>query len=171
VPAALIASMVKVALAAQAEHASDPAAVLAGMNRILHGNLERGFVTAAYIYIDGKAATYASAGHPPLLVWREEEGRIEEVRQESLPLGRFRRAEYRNEELRLASGDRFLLYTDGVTEALSPAGEPFGDERLREHLASSGALDPLLGRLAEWTGREPGEPLDDDVTLVVAQRS
>jgi sigma-B regulation protein RsbU (phosphoserine phosphatase) len=174
VPAALIASMVKVALAAQAEHAADPAAVLAGMNRILHGNLERGFVTAAYIHIDTLdtgTTTYASAGHPPLLVWREAEGRIEEVRQESLPLGRFLRAEYRNEELRVSPGDRLLLYTDGVTEALNRAGEPFGDDRLRDLLASSGALDPLLGRLAEWTGREPGEPLDDDITLVVAQRT
>jgi sigma-B regulation protein RsbU (phosphoserine phosphatase) len=173
VPAALIASMVKVALAAQAEHASDPAAVLAGMNRILHGNLERGFVTAAYIYIDTgageKIATYASAGHPPLLVWREAEGRVEEVRQESLPLGRFLRAEYRNEELRLTSGDRLLLYTDGVTEALSRAGEPFGDDRLRDLLASSGEPDAILGRLAEWTNRGAGEPLDDDVTLVVAE--
>src|SRR5688572_12785907 len=103
VPAALIASMVKVALAAQAEHAADPAAVLAGMNRVLHGNLERGFVTAVYIYMDGERAIYASAGHPPLLVWRE--GRTEELMQESLPLGRFRRAEYRNEELRLSPGD------------------------------------------------------------------
>ena len=170
VPAALIASMVKVALAAQAEHASDPAAVLAGMNRILHGNLERGFVTAAYIYMDSGSATYACAGHPPLLVWREAEGRVEEMRQESLPLGRFRQAEYRNEELRVSPGDRILLYTDGVTEALSPAGEPFGDERLREFLAFSAALDALLGRLAEWTGREPGAPLDDDVTVVMAEQ-
>jgi sigma-B regulation protein RsbU (phosphoserine phosphatase) len=167
VPAALIASMVKVALAAQAEHASDPAAVLAGMNRILHGNLERGFVTAAYIYIDAGTVTYASAGHPPPLVWRE--GRTEELRQESLPLGRFRRAEYRNEELRLSPGDRLLLYTDGVTEALSPAGEPFGDERLRDLLAASADPDAILGRLAGWTGRQTGEPLDDDVTIVVAE--
>ncbi|MEA2564484.1 MAG: phosphoserine phosphatase RsbU/P [Acidobacteriota bacterium] len=165
VPAALIASMVKVALAAQAGHASDPAAVLAGMNRILHGNLERGFVTAAYIYIDGDTATYSSAGHPPVLVLRE--GQVEELRQESLPLGRFRQAEYRNGELRLSPGDRLLLYTDGVTEALSPAGEPFGDERLRDLAASS--PDELLGRLAGWTGRQPGEPLDDDVTIVVAE--
>jgi phosphoserine phosphatase RsbU/P len=166
VPAALIASMVKVALAAQAEHAADPAAVLAGMNRILHGNLERGFVTAAYIYIDGETATYASAGHPPSLV-RRGGGRTEELMQESLPLGRFRRAEYRNGELRLSPGDRILLYTDGVTEALSPAGEPFGEERLRDLLASS--PDEILGRLAGWTGRRTGEPLDDDVTIVVAE--
>jgi len=125
-------------------------------------------VTAAYIYIDAGMATYASAGHPPPLVWRE--GRVEELRQESLPLGRFRQAEYRNEELRVSPGDRILLYTDGLTEAPSPAGEPFGDERLREILASSGEPDAILGRLADWTGRGPGEPLDDDVTLVVAQR-
>lgn len=168
VPAALIASMVKVALAAQAEHASDPAAVLAGMNRILHGNLERGFVTAAYIYIDAGMATYASAGHPPPLVWRE--GRVEELRQESLPLGRFRQAEYRNQDLCLASGDRVLLYTDGVTEAPNRAGDPFGEERLRDLLAASGEPDAILGRLAEWSGRGAGEPLDDDVTLVVAER-
>lgn len=166
VPAALIASMVKVALAAQAEHASDPAAVLAGMNRILHGNLERGFVTAGYIYIDTATATYASAGHPPLLIWRESEGRVEEVRQESLPLGRFRRAEYRNRELSLSPGDRFLLYTDGIPEALSPGGEPFGDERLRDLLATSGEPDVLLARLAEWSGRDS---YDDDVTLVTAE--
>jgi len=167
VPAALIASMVKVALAAQAEHASDPAAVLAGMNRVLHGNLERGFVTAAYIYMDAERMTYASAGHPPTLVRRE--GGVEELRQESLPLGRFRKAEYRNGELRLAPGDRILLYTDGVTEAMSPAGEPFGDERLRDIAASS--PDEILGHLNEWTARQPGEPLDDDVTLVVVQRN
>lgn len=170
VPAALIASMVKVALAAQAEHASDPAAVLAGMNRILYGNLERGFVTAGYLYMDAGTATYASAGHPPLLVWREAEGRVEEVRQESLPLGRFRRAEYRNEELRVSPGDRLLLYTDGVPEALSPGGELFGDERLRDLLAASGEPDAILSRLGEWTGRGTGAPMDDDVTLVVARR-
>lgn len=173
VPAALIASMVKVALASQAEHAADPAAVLAGMNRILHGNLERGFVTAAYIYLDTGAGTvtYASAGHPPLLVWREAERRTEEVRQESLPLGRFRKAVYSSRELRISPGDRLLLYTDGVTEAVSPSGEPFGDERLRELLASSpGPLaDSLLERLARWTGRGPGESLDDDVTFVAAE--
>lgn len=175
VPAALIASMVKVALAAQTGHAEDPAAVLAGMNQVLCGNLERAFVTAAYVFLntDTGRAVYASAGHPPLLVWRHAEGRAEEMRQESLPLGRFRRAAYQGRELDVAPGDRLLLYTDGILEAPNPAGEPFGEERLRDALGSSGGpddlADALLASLSRWSGRRPGEPLDDDVTLVAAE--
>ena len=52
VPAALIASMVKVALAAQREHADSPAAVLAGMNETLWGRLAGQYVTAAYLFIE-----------------------------------------------------------------------------------------------------------------------
>lgn len=175
VPAALIASMVKIALASQSTHAVAPAELLAGMNRILCGNLERAFVTAAYLFLDPAAGrlVYASAGHPPLLLWRREDRAVREVRLEALPLGRFRQAVYAATELRIAAGDRLLLYTDGVTEARSPAGELFGDERLRDLLASAAGesaeklADTLLERLAAWCGRAPGEALDDDVTLLV----
>jgi hypothetical protein len=172
VPAALIASMVKIALAAQEEHAAEPAAVLAGMNRILCGKLDRGFVTAAYVWVDAEAgrAVYANAGHPPLLCGRPGEEDAREIRREGLPLGRFRKAAYESVAWDLAPGDRLLLYTDGVIEARSPAGEELGEERLRD-LANSQAfpdrlLDDLLTRLAVWCGRAPGEPLDDDVTVL-----
>jgi serine phosphatase RsbU (regulator of sigma subunit) len=70
VPAALIASMLKVAFAGQAEHAADPARVLAGLNRALCGKFEEHFVTAGYLFVDieNKVARYAGAGHPPLLL-------------------------------------------------------------------------------------------------------
>jgi phosphoserine phosphatase RsbU/P len=70
VPAALIASMLKVAFAGQAEHAADPARVLTGLNRALCGKFEDHFVTAAYLFVDteNKVARYAGAGHPPLLL-------------------------------------------------------------------------------------------------------
>lgn len=173
VPAALIASMVKIALASQADQAADPAAVLAGMNRILRGKMKRSFVTAAYVFLDaeGRTLRYASAGHPPLLLRRAAEGSVEEVRQEAPPLGVLPRAAYRNTELELAPGDRVLLYTDGVTEARNGAEEDFGDERLRELAATAGDLAPdafadeLLRRLETWRGR--GEGFDDDVTAVV----
>lgn len=174
VPAALIASMVKIALASQAEQAADPAAVLAGMNRILRGKMKRAFVTAAYVFLDaeGRTLRYASAGHPPLLLRRAGEGSVEEVRQEAPPLGALPRAAYRNSELSLAPGDRILLYTDGVTEARDGAEEDFGDERLRELLATAGDMAPdafadeLLRRLETWRGKGRGEGFDDDVTVV-----
>jgi sigma-B regulation protein RsbU (phosphoserine phosphatase) len=69
VPAALVASMVKVAIAAQAEHADDPAKVMTGLNSILTGKLQGQFVTAAYLFLDLRegAGRYSAAGHPPLL--------------------------------------------------------------------------------------------------------
>ena len=64
-PSALIASMLQVALTAQAGHASDPARVLSGLNQALCGKFELNFVTAAYVYVDmeKKLLTYAGAGH------------------------------------------------------------------------------------------------------------
>jgi sigma-B regulation protein RsbU (phosphoserine phosphatase) len=65
VPAALISSMVKIALSSQRPHAHNPAQVLDGINQILCGNMESDFVTAGYLYIDTakQIATYAGAGH------------------------------------------------------------------------------------------------------------
>ena len=69
VPAALIASMVKVAFAAQKDHADSPAEVLAGMNETLCGRLAGQYVTAAYLFIDTRSRIirYGAAGHPPML--------------------------------------------------------------------------------------------------------
>ena len=70
-PAALIASMLKIALAAQVPHAADPAQVLLGLNQALCGKFEHHYITAAYLFVDmqKRSLTYAGAGHPPLLVW------------------------------------------------------------------------------------------------------
>ena len=69
-PAALIASMLKIAFAAQAGHAGDPVGVLAGLNQALYGKFQVHYVTAAYVVIDTErqTLTYAGAGHPPLLL-------------------------------------------------------------------------------------------------------
>src|ERR1700723_3126740 len=69
-PAALISSMLKIALAGQTANALDPARVLDGLNQALCGKFEGHFVTAIYIVIDTekRSITYAGAGHPPLVV-------------------------------------------------------------------------------------------------------
>ena len=95
IPAALLASMVKVAIAAQKAHAPQPAAVLAGMNATLLGQLGGQYVTAAYLFLDREAGLfrYGAAGHPPLLYWpRGSEPR--EVEENGLPLGLMDIAQY-----------------------------------------------------------------------------
>ena len=87
--AALIASMLQVALAAQSSHASDPGRVLAGLNQSLCGKFKHHFVTAVYVFMDleKKSVSYAGAGHPPLLLWRASTGSASEVVQNGLLLG------------------------------------------------------------------------------------
>src|SRR5277367_5369411 len=118
VPAALIASMLKVAFAGQAAHAVDPARVLTGLNQALCGKFEDHFVTAAYLYadLDAKIIRYAGAGHPPLLVSNLGNGGARAVEQNGLFLGMFPEAEYSSTEARLQPGDQYVLYTDGLPE-------------------------------------------------------
>jgi serine phosphatase RsbU (regulator of sigma subunit) len=173
VPAALIASMVKVAITAQAAHADDPGLVLSGLNQVLCSQMSGQFVTAAYVFVDSDArvARYAAAGHPPLLLWRKAAGTVERHSENGLFLG-FRASErYGSLSIPLDPGDRILLYTDGLVEAESARGEFFGETRfaelIRAHPDSAAAdlVDAILKSLPVWTA---GRAQADDLTLLVA---
>jgi serine phosphatase RsbU (regulator of sigma subunit) len=84
-----IASMVKVAVAAQKDRAEHPAAVLAGMNETLCGRLGGQYVTAAYLFLDRRAGLmrYGAAGHPPMLRVGTRAPEVREVEQNGLALG------------------------------------------------------------------------------------
>ena len=177
VPAALVASMLKVAVAAQGAHVASPGRVLSEVNAIFHGKLRNQFITALYVYLDLEAGqmTAASAGHPPPLLWRRSSGQVEELPPGGVVLGRLRRAAYPEVAVPLSPGDRVLLFTDGIPEALSPGGsggQMFGEERLREILAAHASqpaeatAETIVAQVAAWTGRSSG--FDDDLTLVVA---
>ena len=119
VPAALSASMVKVAIHAQSERVRNPAEVLSGLNSILCGNLQGQFVTAAYAFIDvaQQQLSYSAAGHPPLLLWRAREAKVQSIEENGLILGLFPGCEYKTLNCTFDGSDRFLLYTDGLIEA------------------------------------------------------
>lgn len=174
VPAALVASMVKVAFQAQAGHHDDPAAVIAGMNRMLGQRLEGRFVTAACAVVDADAGRlrYAAAGHPPLLrVGRA--GAVEPVAANGLILGIRPEARYEGAEFTLAVGDRLVMHTDGIVEAFDAAGEEYGDARLHAFLAETRGLDAeacadrLLDAVRSWVGVGARRTLEDDLTLVI----
>jgi sigma-B regulation protein RsbU (phosphoserine phosphatase) len=173
VPAALSASMVKVAITAQRDWADDPARVLSGLNSILCGNLQGQFVTAGYLYLDPRrgALAYAGAGHPPLLAWRGREKRVEAMEENGLMLGIFPEGAYISMTAALEPGDRFVLYTDGIAEAPGVSGEEFGMDRfksfLAEHAASSAQelCDALIKHVTAWSGSTREQ--HDDLTLIV----
>jgi phosphoserine phosphatase RsbU/P len=172
-PAALIASMLKIALSAQTAHAADPAQVLSGLNQALCGKFQHHFVTAAYLFVnmENRTLTYAGAGHPPLLLWGGPEG-VRAIEENGLFLGKFTFATYSSIGLPLNTGDRILLYTDGIPETTNPEGVEFAADRFKQFLETEQNIsteqfaDQLLTELARWSARGPDEDLDDDITIV-----
>lgn len=175
VPAAMIASMLKVALAGQAAQAEDPARVLSGLNRALCGKFEEHFVTAAYLFVDleKRLLRYSGAGHPAMMLASRTGGKVKEIEENGLMLGLFPEAVYASVELAAALGDRCLLYTDGLVEAKNAEAEEFGKARCEKLLEAQRDMPPasladaLLGRVAEFSGRALGRAQEDDITVVV----
>jgi sigma-B regulation protein RsbU (phosphoserine phosphatase) len=172
VPAALIASMIKVATQSVTSCAHDPGAVLRGLNRALSGQLHGQFVSAAYLWLDTEngSAAYSAAGHPPLLRWRHD--RLERIESNGLLFGVMReRDDYPVCTMSINPGDRFLLYTDGVTEPENAAGDCFGDIRLEQAVRDnqfctpSELSDQLLSEIHRWQPASITQ--QDDITLIV----
>jgi sigma-B regulation protein RsbU (phosphoserine phosphatase) len=171
VPAALIASMIKVAIRSIVPCAHDPREVLRGLNRALSGQLHNQLVTASYLWIDMEHgnARYSAAGHPPLLRWRE--GALERIESNGLLFGVIPEPDYPVYEMQIDPGDRFLLYTDGLIEPENSKGVSFGAGKLeqvvRENQCGSPSelADRLLSELRLWQSIPNTQ--QDDITLII----
>ena len=126
-----------------------PSEVLAALNEAMLRQLpEDRFCTVACIRLepeDGSAGVgvdVSRAGHPPPLLVRTD-GTVEEVGCTGRVLGVFPDAELTDSSLRLMPGEALVLYTDGITEARSPDGGFFGEDRLRRLLGSYAGCDAV----------------------------
>lgn len=171
VPAALIASMVKVATQSVEPCAHDPREVLRGLNRVLFRHIHEQYVSAAYLWLDAEhgKALYSAAGHPPLLRWRDD--RLERIESNGLLFGIAPDPEYPVREFTIRAGERLLLYTDGLIEPQNASRESFGDRKLEEVIRKNQSrppaelLDELLSEIRDW---QPASlPQQDDITLVL----
>ncbi len=173
VPAALISSMIKVAMQSVVAVADDPGQVLRGLNRILSTGLRGQLTSAAYLWIDtgSQSARYSAAGHPPLLLWRDTRNELKQIESNGLLFGVTHDSEFPVRELAIESRDRFLMYTDGMVEAEDAGGESFGDRRLEQVICdnrsrpASELSQQLLFALNTWQ-RAPMTQ-QDDITLIV----
>jgi len=172
-PAALLMSNLQAAVRAFATETAVPHDIATSVNRLLCRNIASGkFVTFCYAVIDTQARTlaYVNAGHfPPVLV--RAGGDHERLAPTGLVLGIAPDWSYTTGTTRLARGDRLVFFTDGITEALSPTGEEFGDDRLVNMIVAhrTESADRMAGTVtdvvAAWTG---GSPQDDATLIVVA---
>jgi sigma-B regulation protein RsbU (phosphoserine phosphatase) len=168
VPAALIASMVKMAASAQSEHAQDPAKLLSGMNHALCGNTQDQFVTAAYVHLDAESRLmhYAAAGHPAML--RVRNGLVEEIIENGFLMGVVQEAPYEAISQPLIEGDRLILYTDGLLEARDGSGKIFGEANLHQAVVESAqtaveeAAGHIIAAVERWASTQ-----EDDLTVIV----
>jgi phosphoserine phosphatase RsbU/P len=175
VPAALVASMVKVAVSAHVDVGGEPGKVIAGLNSTLCRQAQGQFVTAVYVFLDQarRMGCYSAAGHPPLLLWRRAARTLLGLSESGLLLGVRPSEEYAQTEFTLEAGDRLLLYTDGLVEAVNARGVAFGEARLGEFIATHQDLpaeqfaERLLDAVLGWPENGSTRAQADDITLVV----
>lgn len=172
VPAALVSAMLKIAFGTELDHASNPIQLMKGIDRKLYGKTKGSFITASYVFIDTKKNQlfHVRAGHCPLLIYKSVEKKVIESTPKGRVLGVFLDNVYTLDTIPIVSGDRVVLYTDGILEARNEKGELFGSDRLMENIKLYRELDveswtnQLLQKVSEWICRRTKE---DDITLVV----
>lgn len=170
----LLMAGLKSSVAAMVQEGYSGAELIERVNRLLteHGRT-RSIVTLLVVEIDlgSGRLRLANAGHPPPFVIDRRSGATE-LMSGSAPMGS-PLCGAASLEGDFGPGCRLLLYSDGLVEAVSEEGEPFGYERLAGLLAActgqdgDAVLTTVLEAVAEHTG---GAPLADDLTLMVVER-
>ncbi|MGA7927343.1 MAG: PP2C family protein-serine/threonine phosphatase [Candidatus Sulfotelmatobacter sp.] len=172
--AALMISSVQSSLRTAASFAgNDTGAVLRAVNSQVHASsLANRYATLFYGVFDGTTRTlrYVNAGHNPPIVIRQDRSVIW-LQTGGVPVGIFPSWNYEEGMVHLRPGDLIIAYTDGVTEAVNPAGEEWGVEGLRKATEESAAQSPediactIFTSMDEFSrGRQT-----DDATVIVAR--
>jgi sigma-B regulation protein RsbU (phosphoserine phosphatase) len=173
-PAAVLMAMTCALFRAYSDSANDPAAVLHYLNQHLCKVADPSFMTALYAVYDSTQQTMrvARAGQPLPMIYRASEKKAFELTSPGVyPLGiEPYQIEIPVTEVKLRSGDRFLIYTDGLSERFNAAGETYGEERLLQPLATDNAATPqdvvaaIMGDVERFAGNHPA---DDDQALLL----
>ena len=169
-PAALLSAMMQGIFAAQAAASDTPCQTITRVNLALYKRgIESRFVTLMYgtLEPDGRL-TYCNAGHnPPLVIGRSGVRRLEVG---GPIVGLFEMASFQEETVVLEPGDWLVVFSDGVSEALSVSGEEYGEARIlavAEKQTASAPHDFLQAIFADVRAFTKGAPQSDDITAMV----
>ena len=170
-PAALLMSNVQAAVHAFASVTISPSELCAKVNQVVSSSTgEDKFITFFYAVVDTKehTLTYTNAGHNDGLVLRND-GSLEKLEPADAVLGPFHSWDYTDARIEFRTGDRLLLFTDGVTELRNSTADEFGVERLIDLLVAHREFDAealrdlIVNAVVDFSGGE----FQDDATLLV----
>ena len=176
-PAALFMTLTRTLMRAAALEETSPAAAIGRANDLLVPDARHGmFVTAVYavLSLETGELAYANAGHNLPLLLRSRTRELERLNKGGMALGVLAGTRPEEHVISLEPGDCLVLYTDGITEAFSPDGDMYGEDRLRaaiqdvEDGSAQKVLDAIDYSVVAFTG---DGPLSDDRTLVVMRRT
>jgi serine phosphatase RsbU (regulator of sigma subunit) len=173
IPASLLTATLQATVRTGADVQTAPSRMLARLNRLIYQNTSASeFATAFYGVIDIEKGImrYANAGHEfPFVV---AGGKALQLEESGMVLGCIAEFDYTEHEVPMPEGSALVVFTDGVTDSESRAGENYGAERLRRLLESDGAASArdLCRRVIEDVRTFGDGENQDDLTLVVLTR-
>ena len=155
------------------EWSEKPERFIAELNReLMNGGLSL-FLTALYGYFNFSGAEtefrFAKGGHPPPIRYRAADSRVEFLYSRGMPVGINNKAEFSEERIILAPGDRLYCYTDGIIETRNAAGALLDLPGLSSIVAGAGtvpfggSLDFILDEVNRFRG---SEPIYDDIVII-----
>ena len=177
--AAFYMTLTKGFLKALAATFPSPAELLVKMNQLFCDNVERGhFISLLYAIIDlnNRTMIIARAGHNPLVVKHSGSEQVEFFDQTGMAMGlengELFEESMRDSRISFKTGDFFVFYTDGFTEAMNKRKEEFGEERFLQSIekrAGRSAAEMLEGVISDVDSFAGKAPQQDDMTMVIVK--
>jgi serine phosphatase RsbU (regulator of sigma subunit)/anti-sigma regulatory factor (Ser/Thr protein kinase)/transposase len=178
VPGSLVMTMIRTAMRLESRDNRSSSSVLAKVNQHVTADMKRGmFVTMFYIILDSRnrSINFSSAGHNPMILYRGKTKEVYFLKPKGFPVGIDLPEEdmfVKNlvlQKVSLEKNDMLVIYTDGITEAMNPESEQFGEDRLinvikeNSHLTPAEFVEKLNEAIAQFTR---GAEQNDDITIV-----
>jgi serine phosphatase RsbU (regulator of sigma subunit)/ligand-binding sensor domain-containing protein len=173
--AAMIAVMSSGMICSTTNESTSPSEVANRINRALYHKTNERMYTALYlatIDVPKKEFTYTIAGFSPPLIKADGKVTVLDGAGHGLPLGALEESRYREDKIKLSTGNVLVIFTDGVTDALNPAREFYDQHRLENlltetdtsMLSASEIKDLIIANVNAFTGNMHQA---DDMTVVV----
>lgn len=183
IPGSLVMTMIRTSLRLETRGNKNPADILTKVNGFVTDDIRRGmFVTMFYVILDSRErmVSFASAGHNPMILFRGKSKETYYLNPSGFPVGitlpeiHLFGERIQADRIRLHPDDILVLYTDGITEAMNPQRELYGDERFLAAIRKYGDLDvvefvkSIKSDILAFTG---GFEQNDDITLVAIKEN